>query len=221
MERALWLKEKRRLAEERMDTLFAPIYDEQWGAYINPAHERFMQRFLILLPQYSTILDAACGTGKYWSMLLERGHTIIGIDQAQGMLSRAKAKFPSVHIEKIGLQEIQYQETFDGIVCMDAMENVFPEDWLLVLNNFHQALKAQGYLYFTVELADEKEIENAYLAGKQLGLPVVYGEWAHESGYHYYPLIEQVKKWIQQARFILVEEGEGDGYYHFVVRKES
>jgi hypothetical protein len=104
---------------------------------------------------------------------------------------------------------------------MDAMENVFPEDWLLVLNNFHQALKAQGYLYFTVELADEKEIENAYLAGKQLGLPVVYGEWAHESGYHYYPLIEQVKKWIQQTRFILVEEGEGDGYYHFVVRKES
>ena len=31
MERAAWLKEKRRRAEERMDTLFAPIYDENWG----------------------------------------------------------------------------------------------------------------------------------------------------------------------------------------------
>lgn len=32
MDRSAWLKEKRRLAEERFDTLWAPIYDEDWGA---------------------------------------------------------------------------------------------------------------------------------------------------------------------------------------------
>jgi hypothetical protein len=30
MDRSTWMKEKRRRSEERMDTLFAPIYDENW-----------------------------------------------------------------------------------------------------------------------------------------------------------------------------------------------
>jgi len=155
------------------------------------------------------------------SMLLEKGQAVVGIDQSQGMLSRAKAKFPTVQTEKIGLQEMLYHEAFDGIICIDAMEHVFSEDWTLVLSNFHRALKPQGYFYFTVEIADANEIENAFIRGKQLGLPLVYGEWADDDVYHYYPPIQQVREWIQQAGLGLIEEGEGDGYHHFVVRKAS
>ncbi len=42
MERSDWLREKRRLCEERMDALFAPMYDECWGGYINPTHSRML-----------------------------------------------------------------------------------------------------------------------------------------------------------------------------------
>ncbi len=35
MERSTWLKEKRRTAEARYDTLHASTYDEHWG-HINP-----------------------------------------------------------------------------------------------------------------------------------------------------------------------------------------
>jgi trans-aconitate methyltransferase len=38
--------------------------------------------------------------------LLEKKHSIIAIDQSQGMLARAKAQFPGVHFEKIGLQGV-------------------------------------------------------------------------------------------------------------------
>jgi SAM-dependent methyltransferase len=221
MERAAWLQEQRRLSEERMDARWAPIYDENWGASISPSHRRFMQRFLSLPAPRGVILDAACGTGKYWPMLIEQGHTVIGIDQSQGMLSRARAKFPNVSAEKLGLQEMRYRERFDGVFCMDALELVFPEDWLPVLNNFQRALKPRGYLYCTVELAVAEETENAYLAGQQQGLPVVFGEWAHEGGYHYYPSIEQVKAWLHEAQFALIEEGAGDDYHHFIVRRES
>jgi hypothetical protein len=41
---------------------------------------------------------------------------------------------------------------------MDAMEYIFPEDWPLVLQNSHRAIKAEGYFYMTVEIADSKEI---------------------------------------------------------------
>ena len=80
---------------------------------------------------------------------------------------------------------MQSVEAFEGIICMDAMELVFPEDWPLVLRNFHRALKPQSHLHFTVELPDEAELRDSQQAAAAQGLPVVEGELAHEEGYHY------------------------------------
>jgi len=219
MDRILWLKDRRRSLEERYDTNFAPVYDEQWGAEISPTHERFFKRFLSLCPPYALILDAACGTGKNWDLIFSSGRRVFGIDQSRGMLNQARAKYPDVPIEKVGLQELYYEEAFDCASCMDAMEFVFPEDWLVVLENLRRAIKPAGYLYFTVEIADPEEIRRAFEAGQQMGLPVMYGEWAHEGGYHYYPVIEQVREWLRLAKFQLVQEAVGDEYHHFLVQK--
>ena len=73
---------------------------------------------------------------------------------------------------------------FDGILCVDAMEFIAPEEWPPVLNNFHRALKRDGYLYFTVELLEAEELDHAYREGQKQGLPVVEGEYAHEGYYH-------------------------------------
>lgn len=219
MNRTEWLKEKRREAEERYDTLWAPLYSEKWGVYSNASHLRFIQKFLDLLPEHSAILDAACGAGRYMSILLEKGHSVYGIDQSKGMLESARRKFPGVQLEKVGLQEMAYQEVFDGTICMDAMEHICPEDWSRVLNNFSRALKPHGYLYFTVEIAAADEVEAAFVSDRGLGLPTVYGEWINDDVYHYYPSLAQVREWIRQAGLDLVEEGEGDGYHHFITIK--
>jgi ubiquinone/menaquinone biosynthesis C-methylase UbiE len=190
--------------------------------YSNITHQQFILEFLRHLPPGSAILDAACGAGRYEPFLLEKGHTVIGTDQSQGMLARAREKFPHVRYEKIGLQEIAYREIFDGAICMDAMENVPPEDWLLVLDNFYRALKPQGCLYFTaetLETADENEIQQAYERAKQAGLPVIYGEWPDEEVYHFHPSNQQVRDWVQQAGFEILKEAMGEfWYYHFLVR---
>jgi ubiquinone/menaquinone biosynthesis C-methylase UbiE len=223
MDRISWLKEMRRDCEEKYDILWAPQYDEKWGLYSNITHQHFLQEFLSLLPQRSTILDAACGAGRYLPYLLEKQHSITAFDQAQGMLVRARAKFPAVQFEKVGLQEMAYEELFDGVICMDAMENVCPEDWPLVLNNFHRALRSNGYLYFTaetIENADENEIKQAFERAQQAGLPVVYGEWPDEEVYHYHPSNKQVREWAEQAGFEILKEGNGEiYYYHILLRK--
>jgi SAM-dependent methyltransferase len=219
MDRAAWLKETRRAAEERMDRLYAPIYDQNWGATFEPTHEAFLGRFLTLCPAGATILDAACGTGKYWPTILASGRTVHGSDQSAGMLARAHEKFPDAPIEKVGLQEMRFEAAFDGAICMDAMEVVFPEDWPLVLGSLHRAIKPGSYLYFTVELAAEPKLEQALAAGRELGLPVVYGEWAHEGGYHYYPAIDQVQVWLRQAGFRLAAEAADDLYHHLIVQR--
>jgi cyclopropane fatty-acyl-phospholipid synthase-like methyltransferase len=221
MDRKEWLKMQRRQAEERYDTLWAPEYNEKWGLYDNASHLQFIDKFLSLLSPSSTILDAACGAGRYMSYFLEESHNVIGIDQAQGMLAKAKAKFPTVRMEKIGLQEMSFSGMFDGAICMDALEHVCPEDWPPIFHNFYQALKPEGIWLFTVEVADEREVETAFRLGQDLGLPLVYGEWPENDGvYHYYPAMSQVRDWLRQSSFLLIEEGEGDGYRHFVARKE-
>jgi cyclopropane fatty-acyl-phospholipid synthase-like methyltransferase len=219
MDRNSWLKEQRRDAEEKYDKLWAPFYGEKWGVYENSTQKQFVQKFLGLLTGSGTVLDAACGAGRYTGMLLEKSHTVIGIDQAQGMPDQARAKYPTAKFAKIGLQEMDYQETFDGAICMDALEHVCPEDWLLILHNFHRALKPRGFFYFTVELADADEVKAGFQQAQESGLPVVYGEWINDEVYHYYPSMSQVREWLQQSGFEVVEEGEGDGYHHFVVRK--
>src|SRR5262249_32384658 len=117
MDRSSWLKEKRRRTEERMDTLWAPTYDQNWGGYINDSHRLMIDRFLAVCPPGGIILDAACGTGKYWPIILAAGRSIYGIDQSQQMLNRATSKHPNVPVEKLGLQEMQFVEAFDGIIC--------------------------------------------------------------------------------------------------------
>ena len=103
MDRKSWLKHQRQDAEEGYSKLWAPTYDVDGGVYSNESHQQFIQKFLSLIMPPSTILDGACGTGRYMGMLLEKGHTVTGIDQAQGMLDQAQLKFPSVQLEKMSL----------------------------------------------------------------------------------------------------------------------
>ncbi len=219
MDRNTWKQERRLWNEVQMDTIYARQYDEHWGGYINPTHRAMVERLLALCPPRGFILDAACGTGKYWSMLLDRGFSVTGTDQSQKMLQRAHAKFPNVPVEHVGLQELNFADAFDAVMCMDAMEMVFPEDWPIVLSNFRKALHENGLLYFTVEVEAEEALQVAYDAGKRLNLPLIYGEYAHHGGYHYYPTDEQVHKWLAEVRFSIVETMEGDGYWHYLSRK--
>src|SRR5262245_2268951 len=206
MDRSDWIKEKRREAEAGYSNIWAPEYGEKWGTYPNAIHQQFIHRFLSLLPEPGTSLDAACGAGRYMGMLLEAGHAVVGIDQSQGMLDNARAKYPGVRLEKAGLQEMAYDGVFDGLICMDAVEHVFPEDWGRVLANFHRALKPDRFLYFTVEVDSSERVEAAFARGREMGLPVVHGEWADGEVYHYYPPLDEVRRWLEEARFELVEE---------------
>jgi hypothetical protein len=39
-------------------------------------------------------------------MVLDAGRRVVGTDQSAGMLARARARFPAVPTEKVGLQEL-------------------------------------------------------------------------------------------------------------------
>jgi 2-polyprenyl-3-methyl-5-hydroxy-6-metoxy-1,4-benzoquinol methylase len=245
MDREEWLKKVRAQTETLYDHL-APLYWDRFGFYQNELHIRFIEKFLIQLKQPGRILDAACGAGRYDGILIEAGHQVLGIDQSERMLTRAREhfpqdQFPQLKYKKLPLQELKFNQEYDGVICVDAMEHIFPEDWPAILANFNKALKLGGFLYLTVEMMEEDEVHAAFDLAKLAGLPVVYGEvadkidsaynqvivldWqsitgelAGEATYHYYPSQKQVRDWIGQAGFEILEEASGNGYAHFLVK---
>jgi SAM-dependent methyltransferase len=240
MERAEWLKQMRGKVESLYDHI-SPEYWANFGFYPNETHLEFLRIFLARVPAHSTLLSAACGAGRYDGMLLEAGHEVVGIDQSEGMLRRAREHFPEAQYKKMGLQEINFIEAFEGAICMDALENVCPEDWPGIMQGFQRALKPGGLLYFTVEQPDT-DLQASYERAQAMGLPVVFGELADEvdasfeqvmeihspgipgelvttSVYHYYPSREQVQAWLEQAGLVLEEQGTGNGYIHFLAKK--
>lgn len=242
MERSGWLKQMRSMAERLYDKI-SPQYWVTFGLHENETHLTYLQKFLERIAPGGMILSAGCGAGRYDGLLLDAGHSVVGIDQSEGMLKRAREHFPMVHYEKVGLQEMNFRGMFDGIICMEVLEHVSPEDYPNVLQNFHQALKMGGVLYFTVDINDPRQLEGAYKRAKKQGLPVVYGEVVDKvntayaqveasdlpvSGdlsdlavYHFYPSLHQVREWTDYAGLTIQEEGEGSGYHHFIAIRET
>lgn len=226
LDRASWLRELRR-ANEQQESGLASIYDDSWGE-IGETHWAFVERFCSLLPPDGRVLDAACGTGKYFGMVLESGRSLLGVDHTDAYLDRAHSKFPDVPTEKHDLQELPFEDAFDGVMCVDAMEFVPPEEWPVVLERFRRALRRGGWLYLTVELVAPEEIRAANAEARAAGLPVVDGEviWHDpDDYYHYYPSVEQVRTWVREAGFTVEDDVEGawvDGYaYHHVLARTS
>jgi SAM-dependent methyltransferase len=224
-DRRAWLANLRRVNERQEDALVG-VFDAQWGE-IEPTHQGFVERFLSRLPPDGRVLDAACGTGKYFPMVLASGRPLVGVDHAGAYLANAAAKFPQVPTHKHDLQELPYQGEFDGVLCVDAMEFVAPEDWPVVLERFGRALRPGGWLYLTVELAPADRVRAANQRARRSGLPVVDGEviWDEPDGYyHHYPAMRQVRAWLADAGFAIREEAEGPwhegGYaYHHVLAR--
>jgi len=230
-DREAWLRNLRRVNEQQEDAL-APDYDAQWGE-IEDTHRAFVGRFLSMLPPEGRVLEAACGTGKYFPMVLASGRSLLGVDHSGAYLANAGAKFPSVPTEKHDLQDLGYRDEFDGVMCVDAMEFVPPEDWPGILERFRRALRPGGWLYLTVELAPEDRVRALNEEARRSGLPVVDGEviWDEPDGYyHYYPSMQQVRAWVADAGFAIEEEAEGPwheeeedqyAYHHVLAHAEA
>lgn len=226
-DRETWLRENRR-ENVRQEDVLAPGYDAQWGA-MEETHRAFVTSFLERLPPAGRVLDAACGTGKYFGLVLASGRALLGVDHSPGALAVAGAKFPGVALECHDLQELPLHATFDGVMCVDAMEFVPPEEWPAVLARFHQVLHPGGWLYLTVELVREEELREVNAKARAAGLPVTEREviWGEAEGYyHHYPAMAQVRAWLTDGGFRIEEEAEGpwheEGYaYHHLLAQAA
>jgi len=217
MDRAAWLRDRREAVRADYDA-DAATYDD--SPYPTTSHGAFIDRLIASCPPGGVILDAPCGTGQYFARVRDAGRRVVGIDQSAGMLEQARRRGLADRLEHLGLQEIGFNKEFDGVMTVDAMENVAPEDWPLVIANLRRAVKDVGHLYMTVEEISEADIDEAWQQNRERGIPAVRGEVieGEVAGYHYYPGRERVRAWLAAEGLVILDEAtdqeDGWGYWH-------
>jgi len=225
MDRASWLSERRRAVEADYDD-DSTVYEVEGGGYPTPLHRAFIERLIATTPTDGVVLDAACGTGKWFAPVVQAGRRVVGTDQSAGMVAQARAKQLSERVEQIGLQELRFKAEFDAAMVVDAMENVPPEDWPLVVANVGRALKPGGHLFLTLEEQDDAFVDDAHRQLTAAGHPAVRGEVieGEVAGYHFYPGRAQALAWLTDAGFTLVAEDHddhGDWGYRLLLLRQS
>jgi SAM-dependent methyltransferase len=221
MDRETWLGERRDAVEADYDADAADYNDLDYPADMQ--HE-WVGRVLELIPPGATVLDAPCGTGRYFALITGAGMRVAGVDQSAGMLAKARGRDLAVWLERCRLQDLSRTGEFDAAVTIDALENVPPEDWPVVLANLRRAVRPGGVLYMTVEEVDQRHIDAAFESLSERGLPAVRGEIVegNVAGYHYYPGRERVLGWLAAVGLDIIDEGYSAektwGYRHFLLR---
>jgi SAM-dependent methyltransferase len=221
MDRQAWLAERRAAVVSAYDAAADTYNDHE---YPSDMQQEWVARVLRLIPPGGIVLDAPCGTGKYFPLVAVAGHRVSGVDQSAGMLAQARARGIAFSLEQVALQDMSYEHEFDAVITVDAMENIPPEDWPLVLANLHRAVRPGGLMYLTVEEVGQSYVDRAFESLRARGLPAVRGELVEGdvAGYHYYPGRKQAVAWITHEGLTIVDEGfrreNGWGYRHFLLR---
>lgn len=100
-----------------------------------------------------SILDAACGPGKYAEILLAKGAEVTGVDISAEMIKLArqrnkdKGKF-FTHDLSLPMNMFA-DESFHIVLCALALHYI--EDWTLTIREFHRVLKPDGLLVISIE----------------------------------------------------------------------
>jgi SAM-dependent methyltransferase len=102
----------------------APAYDAFTADHRHdvwlPAIERHARRHGLAGRR---LLDVACGTGKSFLPLLDRGYAVTACDLSPEMARRAARKAPAAHVQVADMRELPPLGAFDLVTCLDDALN--------------------------------------------------------------------------------------------------
>ena len=104
------------------------------------------QRFLPLQPERAHILDVGCGSGRDARYFIEHGYQVTAFDASAEITALAEKEIGQpVQVQR--LQDIQYNNQFDGIWACASLLHVPHSELESVFLRLHSALKPGGVLY--------------------------------------------------------------------------
>jgi SAM-dependent methyltransferase len=96
------------------------------------------------------ILDVACGTGRHYIPLMQKGYEVKGVDLSQNMLNILRKKADGLALKpdifRKDMRDIDFADEFHAIICMNsAFQYLLTDDDILkTLRMFHKSLEYRG-----------------------------------------------------------------------------
>ena len=126
----------------------APSYDAAYADEVSAYEYRLLQRLLAAHLVPGTTLDLGCGTGLFHDLGFRPAcNQFRGVDISQGMLDRAKAKYPAYKWFQADMQTFEPPHPYNNVISLNA-----PLSYLLDgdLSCVSRCLWPGGHFFLTV-----------------------------------------------------------------------
>lgn len=144
------------------------------------------------------VLDLGCGTGDLSHEIAKRGATVVGIDQSQVMIEKAKQKFSDIHFLVRDARNFQMEQPFNAVFSNAALH--WMKEASEVLDCVWAALVKGGR--FVAEFGGKGNVETITNA-IHLILQRDYGIDACERNPWYFPSIGEYSHLLEQKGFLV------------------
>jgi SAM-dependent methyltransferase len=129
----------RRHAKAWMDLRNQNLFEEKW-----------LKKFLDLLPRSPLVLDIGCGFGApIATYLSDKGCTVTGVDASPEMIEVARQRAPMASWIISDMRRLNLTTKFDGMLAWDSMFHLTPEDQRLMFPIFQRHAAPRATLLFT------------------------------------------------------------------------
>lgn len=136
--------------------------EEYVGSTLGIDMSHIYQQFLSRLKKGHRILDAGCGSGRDTKAFLDLGYDVLPIDASREM-TNATEQLTGVSARQIRLQEIIFEDEFDGIWACASLLHVPLDELPDVLDRLAYATRSEGVLYFSFKEGNGERLEDGRL----------------------------------------------------------
>lgn len=125
-------------------------YNKNAKHFFNETHNldltHLYNKFLNLIPESGSILDAGCGSGRDSKYFLNKGFSVTSFDSSRELVKLA-SKFIGKKVTLMSFEEMNFSDQFDGIWAQASLLHIKREDMPGVFRKLSNSLKNKGILY--------------------------------------------------------------------------
>lgn len=126
---------------------------------INVDMSKICDKFLGYITTGNKVLDVGCGSGRDSLYFKNNGYEVVAIDASTELCKRASMVI-NQEVLLVDMNDLSYQEEFDGIFACASILHVKSEDLTNVFNRLYAALKVDGILYCSFKYGVDEKIVN-------------------------------------------------------------
>jgi len=127
-------------------------FGNSYGQYIHRQETAVLDKYLNI-GQNQTVLDLACGTGRFLS------YATHGLDVSQKMVEVAKEKFPDKNIIQGDGENLPYSGmTFDSVISFHLFMHLNEGMFVNMLNEVHRVCKNDGIFIFDIPSTKRRKL---------------------------------------------------------------